>query len=73
MTRRILFACEVFLLAAWALSAQTLDTGIQGTVTDPSGAVVTGAAVTITNDATGISKTATTDTGGRYEIGRAHV
>ena len=70
MTRRILFAWQVFWLTAFTLpgAAQTLDTGIQGTVTDPTGAVVAGAAVTITNDATSVSKTATTDTGGRYEV-----
>src|ERR1700682_4401903 len=67
MMRPTLF---VFLLAACTLpaAAQTLDTGIHGTVTDPSGAVVTGVAVAITNDATGVSKSATTDTGGRYEV-----
>ena len=34
-------------------AAQTLDTGILGVVTDPGGAVVTSATVTITQPATG--------------------
>jgi hypothetical protein len=38
----------------------------RGTVTDPSGGVVAGAKVTFTNQATGISKTATTNTEGAY-------
>jgi outer membrane receptor protein involved in Fe transport len=70
MKRQIALALEVCLLAGGALpcAAQTLDTGILGTVTDPTGAVVVGTAVTIVQAAQGVSKTATTDTGGRYEV-----
>lgn len=49
------------------VSAQTLSS-INGTVTDASGAVLSGAHVTITNDATGVSKTAVTTTAGTYTV-----
>jgi hypothetical protein len=41
---------------------------LQGTVTDKSGAVVSGANVTATNHATGVSKSATTGDSGFYRI-----
>ena len=46
----------LFVLFATATYAQTLDTGILGVVTDPGGAVITGAAVVITLPATGLSR-----------------
>jgi outer membrane receptor protein involved in Fe transport len=54
-------------LAAFA-AAQTLDTGILGTITDPGGAVVTSANVTITQPATGLSRSVTTGPDGSYEV-----
>ena len=48
------------------LLAQTYQGRILGSVTDPSGAVVSGAKVTITNTATGISRTLTTTAAGDY-------
>src|ERR1051326_7886704 len=58
----------VLLLAAVNARAQ-FDTGsIVGTVRDMSGAVVPGATVTLTNAATGLSVTKTTDAGGNYEF-----
>jgi Carboxypeptidase regulatory-like domain len=53
-----------------ASSAQTGSTGaLTGTVTDPSGGVVVGATVTITNVATGQARTVTTDNSGSYKAG----
>jgi hypothetical protein len=49
-----------------ALLAQDTRGRLQGTVTDASGAVVAGATVTLTNDATGITNTATTSASGLY-------
>src|SRR3989442_1391234 len=61
---------SILLLSALAvsLSAQTtISTGsIQGTVTDPSGAFVSGAKVTITNQATGQTIDLTTNSSGTY-------
>jgi hypothetical protein len=56
----------VFCLLFVGLSAfgQASDAMITGTVTDPQGAVVVGAKVTVKNSATGVvSSTVTTDTG----------
>src|SRR5215467_10737590 len=56
------------LLPAGAQS--TLSTGsIQGSVTDPNGAVVTGATVTITNKATGQTSKLTTTGAGTFASG----
>src|SRR5260370_246791 len=48
--------------------AQTLDTGILGAVTDPNGATVPGASVTISESATGLVRTVTTGPEGGYEV-----
>jgi hypothetical protein len=56
----------IMLLITPTASAQNVYGTIRGTVTDPSGAVVTGATVTITNDATGIVTSIKTDSKGTY-------
>lgn len=56
-----LFACSSSLLG------QSARARIIGTVTDPQGAVVPGAEVTVTNVATGIKNKATTDQEGHYQ------
>jgi hypothetical protein len=48
--------------------AQVLYGSVTGTVTDPSGAVVAGAPVTITNQATGLKRQTTTDADGTYRV-----
>src|SRR5205814_8384685 len=57
--RRVMQLSAVFLAAGslWCLCGQTLDTGILGTVTDPTGAVIAGAVVNITHTATGVQRT----------------
>ena len=60
---------SVFILAAIPLIAQVGGTGsIQGTVTDPSGAIVAGATVTATNVATGVATVHTTTDAGFYVL-----
>src|SRR5436853_6202605 len=61
-------AFVLFLLASISLlTAQSSYTSqIRGTVTDPSGAMVKDAVVTITNDATGISAVAHSNQNGLY-------
>lgn len=50
-------------------SAQTGTTGaVTGVVTDPSGAVIPGATITLTDQATGAVKTATANGQGRYSL-----
>src|SRR5579859_747891 len=56
------------LLAAVSLSAQTFRGTILGTVTDPSGAVVSGAKVTVKNTGTGLERSAETSGDGSYSI-----
>jgi Carboxypeptidase regulatory-like domain len=50
------------------VSAQTATTSLRGTITDPKGAVVSGAAVTITNVQTGYSRSANTSSEGEYQF-----
>lgn len=50
------------------LDAQGPTAAIQGTVTDPSGAAVVGAAVEVTNVDTGLSQTVATNNQGRYTV-----
>lgn len=60
----------VLLVASPFLAQTTISTGsIVGTVTDPSGAVVSAAKVTITNKATGQVITTTTTSTGTYASG----
>ena len=56
------------LLAAVTLSAQTFRGTILGTVTDPSGAVVAGAKVTVKNLGTGLERTTETSADGSYAL-----
>ncbi len=60
------------LLTVTSLACGQATTGagtIQGTVTDPTGAVVSGATVTITNDGTGSVKIVSSNSGGQYTSG----
>lgn len=48
--------------------AQSDLSGVSGTITDPSGAAVPGATVTVTDEATAVAHTATTNDSGYYTI-----
>jgi hypothetical protein len=50
------------------ISAQTATTSLRGTVTDPKGAIVQGATVTLTNAATAFSRTAKSGADGVYQF-----
>ena len=63
---RNLLACVVF--SCLSLSAQQITGNIRGTVTDPSGAVVVGAAVTARQTETGLSRETITDRSGSYVL-----
>jgi hypothetical protein len=56
------------LLAAISLSAQTFRGTILGTATDPSGAVLPGAKVTVKNAGTGLERTTETSADGSYSL-----
>ncbi len=65
--RRILLMLALFLPAA--VFAQGGNAGaVHGTVTDPSGAVIPGATVHLTNAVSGYERIATTDTTGQFEF-----
>src|SRR5579859_166479 len=69
-TRIILvsLALVFVLVAASGLSAQTFRGTILGTVTDPSGAVVAGAKVTVKNTGTGLERSTETSADGSYSL-----
>src|SRR5215468_10196571 len=58
----------VILLGGNAVSAQVTTATIAGVVQDSSGAVIPGVSVAAKNLETGITRTATTDEGGRYTV-----
>ena len=67
------FCCVAILAAALfvvvtSARAQSNFGSVVGSVTDSTGAVVSGAAVTLTNIATGEKRTATTDGSGSYQL-----
>src|SRR5436305_6755712 len=56
----------IAILFAGHARAQVSGATLSGTVSDPSGAVIAGAQLSILNKATGITRTVTTDTAGLY-------
>jgi hypothetical protein len=69
-TRSIFSFALVFVFSAmfWPVRAQSNSGSISGTVTDPSGAVVAGATVTIENPVSGYLRTVKTDNSGRFQF-----
>src|SRR5260370_28639316 len=67
---KVLFVCiAVFSFATLAMSqAQSNAADLQGIVRDPKGAVINGATVTARNTATNLSRSATTDGDGAYQL-----
>src|SRR5690349_1211666 len=71
--KKSLFAAFLFILSLSLLpgaSAQSggSSTSVTGTVVDPTGAVVANATVEVRNPVSGFSRTATTDSGGKFTI-----
>jgi len=63
----LLGALGVYVLAVPVFASQGGNAGgVQGTVTDPTGAVIPGATVHMTNQVSGFSRTATTDAQGQF-------
>src|SRR5690348_3374435 len=65
---RTLISLFVLLVFATGAFGQSNTGSITGVVTDPNGAVVPNAAVTVTNQGTNEKRTAQTDGEGRYEV-----
>src|SRR6266436_4281145 len=68
MRRSIWLLLTVCVCVSFPLAAQKTTGTIAGVVTDPAGAVVSGADVTVTNTATGETRTAKTSAQGDYAI-----
>ena len=69
---RALAALLLVLAGAWLpphLFAQANSSAISGVVHDPSQAVIAGAAITVTNTETGLTRTRESDAAGRYRVG----
>src|SRR5712664_307079 len=65
----ILFFASFLLLSTTCVFAQVTASGaLGGTVVDKNGALIKGATVTVTNKATGQTRTATTEDNGEYKI-----
>jgi hypothetical protein len=58
----------VFLTFSMLASAQTATSSLRGTITDPKGAVVQGATITLNNAATGFARTTTSGNNGAYQF-----
>src|SRR5215217_3452230 len=65
MRTRSVFALVLFGAAVWA---QAPTGQITGSVTDPSGAIITGATITATNPATNVRREATANDEGLFNI-----
>lgn len=73
MRSRVLGFFSLFVLFAFAMVsvpvlAQSIQGSILGTVTDPTGAVIPGATIKITDMGTGITQTVTADAHGSYQL-----
>ncbi len=67
--RRLTFLLMILGVAASFAVAQAGNSGtIRGTVTDPSGAVIPGATVRLTNALSGLKRTATADATGQFQF-----
>ena len=68
-----LLAAILFFFTCTYLQAQYENGSLVGTIRDKSGAAVSGAAVTITNNATAVTAKTTTNGDGDYELPSVHV
>jgi len=68
MKIRAAFFTLVFFSLSIVTFAQTSRGAVSGTVTDPTGAVISGANITLTNTATTISRTTVTNSDGVYRF-----
>lgn len=68
MNRRNNFIIGLVLAAFSSITFAQSTATVQGTVTDPSGAVISGAKVTVRNQATSFERTTQTDSAGNYQV-----
>ena len=65
---RLAAVISAFLAFGTFAFSQSATTSLHGTISDANGAVVTGATVTLTNEATGFVRTVKTDDQGSYQF-----
>jgi outer membrane receptor protein involved in Fe transport len=65
---RMLVLLSIFVLSTITAMAQATTGSLRGTVTDANGAVVSGAQVTVKNEATGASASFTTNSDGSFDV-----
>ena len=68
MTRSMVGAVFYLLFLSTVTFAQTSNATVGGTVSDPTGALIPGVAITATNPATGIVTTVVTNEAGAYQF-----
>lgn len=70
LRRVVFFLCAIFIFPAMLAPAfaQSNSGTIHGTVTDPTGAVVPGAAITIENPVSGYMRTTVSDSSGKFQF-----
>ena len=68
MFARISFICALVGMLSCVLQAQQNYGTILGTVTDTTGAVLTGAKITVTNTATHLTRETTTEKDGSFRV-----
>src|SRR5260370_30491204 len=67
-SRVVILLAGFFLATSSLISAQTSTTSLRGTVTDPKGAVLQGATVTLNNPSTAFSRTTKSANDGVYQF-----
>src|SRR5262245_16732059 len=68
MRRLAIFVLMLFVLAPIHMAGQTINATLGGTVSDTTGALIPGVAITATNAATGIVSSAITNESGAYQF-----
>src|SRR5580700_4213427 len=68
MSRRLFVISTLGLLAASGVWGQTFQGAVRGTVSDPTGAAISIAKVTLADQATGIARATLTGAGGEYSF-----
>ena len=66
--QQLKFSIFALLLAVVPAAGQAISGDVTGSVTDPSGAVIPGISLTISNDATGVKAATTSDGNGQYRF-----
>ena len=68
MRKHWFYLCAALLALAVPATAQRITATIRGTITDPSGAVIEGAKVTVKNEGTGLTRSGLANSAGNYSF-----